>query len=120
MKNRPAIYLLICAMTLPRPAAADEFGDMFAIMFRMMLGMMGAMSDVVGDNSNNLGWGGGNSFGLGMTALPLMSGMTGVNPWSGFGGLPLNGMTGMNPWSGLGGLPLNGVNGVNPWSNPVG
>ncbi len=35
--------------------------------------------------------------------------MTGMNPWSGLGGVPLNGM-GMSPWS-------SGMTG-NPWSNP--
>ena len=131
MKNRSATYLLICALFFAQPAAADEFGDMIGLMFRMMLGMMGAMSDVMGNNANNSGWGGGNPFGLGMTALPLMSGMSGMNPWSGFGGLPMSGMnpwsgiggmpmTGMNPWSGIGGLPMTGMTGVNPWSPPWG
>lgn len=110
MKNRPAIYLLICALSFTRPAAADEFGDMFSIMFRMMLSMMSAMSDVAGDSSDSFDWGGGNSLGLGMTALPMMSGMTGMNPWSsGLGGMPMNSM-GLSPWS-------SGMTG-NPWNNP--
>jgi len=117
MKNRPAIFLLICTLSCAQPVAADEFGNMFSIMFRMMLGMMRAMSDVAGDGTGNLGWGGGNSLGLGVTALPLMSGMTGASPW---------GMTGMNPWSGMGGVPWNGMGQSpwspamtgNPWSNP--
>lgn len=105
-RNRPAIYLLICALLLARPVAADDYGDMFSLMFRMMLSMMRAMSDVAGDSTGNLGWGGGNSLGLGMTTLPMLGGMTGVSPW---------GMSGMNPWSGYGGLPLNSM-GLSPWS----
>ena len=106
MKKRPVIYLLICALSCARPAVADEYGDMFSIMFRMMLSMMKAMSDVAGDSTDNLGWGGGNSLGLGMTTLPMMGGMTGMSPW---------GMSGMNPWSGYGGIPLNNM-GLSPWS----
>ncbi len=105
MKKRPAIYLLICALSFTQPASADGFGDMFSLMFRMMLGMMNAMSDVMGDNSNDFGFGGGNSFGLGMTALPMMSGMNGMN-----------GMSGMNPWSSYGAMPFNSM-GMTPWNN---
>ncbi|MCK5481756.1 MAG: hypothetical protein KAJ06_11435 [Gammaproteobacteria bacterium] len=108
MKNRPAIYVLICALSFAQPAPANEFGNMFGLMFRMMLGMMGAMSDVMSDNSNDFGWGGGNSFGLGMTALPMMSGMSGMNPWSSYGAMPFNSM-GMTPWN----LPMAGT----PWNN---
>jgi hypothetical protein len=50
-----------------------------------------------------------NSFGMGMTALPMMSGMGGMSPWSGMGGMPMNSM-GMSPWS----SPMMS----NPWSNP--
>ena len=109
MKNRPAIYLLICTMSFAQPAPADEFGNMFSLMFRMMLSMMDAMSDVFGENSNDNGWGGANSFGPGMATLPMMGGMGGMSPWSGFGGMPMNNM-GMSPWN----SPIMS----NPWSNP--
>jgi hypothetical protein len=114
MKNRPAIYLLICILSFAQPASADEFGSMMGLMFRMMLSMMDAMSDVKDDDSSNFGWGdsgwgGANSFGLGMTTLPMMSGMGGMSPWSGLGGMPMNSM-GMSPWS----SPMMS----NPWSNP--
>ena len=108
MKNRSAIYALICALSLTQPASADEYGDMFGLMFRMMLSMMDAMSDVANDNSSDFDWGGGSS--LGMTALPAMGGMTGMNPWSGFGGMPYNN-PGMTPWS----SPMM----ANPWSTPL-
>ena len=115
MKNRPAIYLLICILSFAQPASADDFGTMMGLMFRMMLSMMDAMSDVADDDSNdsgwgNSGWGGANSFGLGMTALPMMSGMGGMSPWSSLGGMPMNSM-GMSPWS----SPMMMGN---PWSNP--
>ena len=119
MKNRPAIYLFICILSFAQPASADEFGTMMGLMFRMMLSMMDAASDAMDDDSNDSGWGdsgwgdsgwgGTNSFGLGMTALPLMSGMGGMSPWSGLGGMPMNSM-GMSPWS----SPMMS----NPWSNP--
>jgi hypothetical protein len=115
MKNRPAIYALICALSLTQPASADEYGDMFGLMFRMMLSMMDAMSDVANDNSSDFDWGGGSSLGLGMTTLPMASGMTGLNPWSGFGGMPYNN-PGMTPWSSsMMGNPMMG----NPWSMPL-
>ncbi len=85
---------------------------MFGVMFRMMLVMMNVMSDAMLGNNNNMGLGGGNSFGLGMTALPMMTGMSGMNPVSGFGGFP-----GMSPWSGMSSFPMNGMGG-NPWSMP--
>ena len=107
MKNRPAIYLLICILSFAQPASADEFGNMIGLMFRMMLSMMDAMSDVMGGDSNDSGWGGANSFGPGMTSLPMMSGMS---PWSGLGGMPMNSM-GLSPWS----SPMMMGN---PWSNP--
>ena len=117
MKNRPAIYLLICILSFARPASADEFGSMMGLMFRMMLSMMDAVSDVMDDDEDDSGWGdsgwgGMNSFGMGMTALPMMSGMSGMggmSPWSSMGGMPMNSM-GMSPWS----SPMMS----NPWSNP--
>lgn len=114
MKNRSAIYVLICALSLTQPASADEYGDMFGLMFRMMLSMMDAMSEVNGDNSSDFDWGGGSSLGLGMTALPMASGMTGLNPWSGFGGMPYNN-PGMTPWS----SSMMGTPGMTPWSSPM-
>ena len=114
MKNRPAIYLLICSLCFAQPASADEFGSMMGLMFRMMLSMMDAVSDSMDDDSNDSGWGdsgwgGANPFGLGMTTLPMMTGMGGMSPWSSMGGMPMNSM-GMSPWS----SPMMG----NPWSNP--
>ena len=109
MKNRPALYLLICILSFARPVSADDFGSMMGLMFRMMLSMMDAVSDVMDDDDDDSGWGGMNSFGMGMTALPMMSGMGGMSPWSGLGGMPMNNM-GMSPWS----SPMMS----NPWSNP--
>ena len=127
IKKKRAVLLLICALSLPVPASAEAFGDMFGVMFRMMLVMMNVMSDAMLGNDNDMGWGSGNSFGLGMTTLPMMAGMSGMNPVSGFGGMP--GMSGMNPGSGFGGMPgmpgmsgmypgsgFGGMPGMSPWS----
>jgi len=112
IKKKQAVLLLICALSVPVPSSAEPFSDMFGVMFRMMLVMMNVMSDAMLGNNNNMGMGSGNSFGLGMAALPMMTGMSGMNPVSGFGGFP-----GMSPWSGMNSFPMNGM-GVNPWSMP--
>lgn len=120
MKKR-AILVLICALASPVPSAAEASDDMFSAMFRMMLVMMNAMSDAMLENSSDAGWASGDSFGLGMTAWPMMSGVSGMNPVSGFGGMP-----GMSPWSGMTGMPgmspwsgMTGVPGMSPWSSPM-
>ena len=111
------MLLLLCALSFPVPAAAEDYGDMFGTMFRMMLVMMNVISDAMLDNNNDAGWDTGNSFGLGMTAWPSMSGMSGMNPVTGFGGMPgMSPWSGMNPATGFGGMP-----GMSPWSgmNPA-
>ena len=106
---------------------------MFGTMFRMMLVMMNVVSDAMLDNNDDAGWDSGNSFGLGMTGWPAMSGMSGMNPVSGFGGMPgMSPWSGMNPVSGFGGVPgmspwsgmnpatgFGGVPGMSPWSSPM-
>ncbi len=104
MKHKRASLLLICALstTTPIPASADAIGDMISVMFRMMMVMMGGMADSM-DGSNS--WGMPmNSFGLGMSGWPAMSGLSGLGGWpgSGFGG---------SPWS----MPLTG----NTWGYPL-
>ena len=108
-KKKRAILVLICALVSPVPSAAEASDDMFSAMFRMMLVMMNAMSDAMLENNSGTGWAGGDSFGLGMTAWPMMSGVSGMNPVTGFGGMP-----GMSPWSGMTGVP-----GMSPWSSPM-
>ena len=108
MKKR-AILVLICALASPAPFAAKASDDMFSAMFRMMLVMMNTMSDAMLDNNSDAGWASGDSFGLGMTAWPMMSGVSGMNPVNGFGGMP-----GISPWSGMTGVP-----GMSPWSSPM-
>jgi len=115
LKKKSAMLLLISALFVPVPAAAEDFGDMFGTMFRMMLVMMNVVSDAMLDNKNDAGWDSGNSFGLGMTAWPSMYGMSGMNPVSGFGGMPgMSPWSGMNPATGFGGVP-----GMSPWSSPM-
>lgn len=126
MQNKCATLILFCALLLPAPAPASD--DLFSIMFRMMLTMMNVMADAVNDESggfdnwglNNWDMGGGSS--LGMGTLPIMGGMTGLNPWSGYGMLPSSGM-GMSPWSygmpgSTWGNPFSG--GTGPWAIPGG
>lgn len=119
LKKRRLIFTLVVVLATPVPTTAHATADIFGAMFRMMLLMMNAMSDTMLGNNNDLGWGSGNPLGMGMTTLPLMSGMYGLNPVSGFGGMP-----GMSPWSGMGGVPFNGMNPwstpFNSWSNPFG
>ena len=121
IKQKRAILLLVCALAVPVPSTADASDDMFSAMFRMMLLMMNSMSDAMLENNNDAGWDTGDSFGLGMTAWPMMSGVSGMNPASSFGG-----MSGMSPWSGMTGVPgmspwsgMTGVPGMSPWSSPM-
>ena len=121
LKQKRAILLLVCALAVPVPSTAEASDEMFGAMFRMMLVMMNAMSDAMLENNNDAGWDTGDSFGLGMTAWPMMSGVSGMNPASSFGG-----MSGMSPWSGMTGVPgmspwsgMTGVPGMSPWSSPM-
>lgn len=116
--KKPAALLLVCVLSLPvsKPAQA-EVDDMFSVMFRMMLIMANVMSDaMLGNNNisgNNLGnnwgnsFGGLNSFNMGMSALPMMSGFT--SPWNSIGSSPM----GMSPWNSFGGAPM----GMSPWNS---
>jgi len=127
LKKKQLALALVVALSVPVPTTANATGDIFSAMFRMMLVMMNAMSDAMLGNSNDMGWGSGSSLGMGMTALPMMTGMSGMNPMSSFGSMP-----GMSPWSGMGGMPMTGMpmtgmpmNGMSPgstpfnsWSNP--
>jgi hypothetical protein len=108
MRNKRAILILICALSAPLPSTAQAFEDMFGLMFRMMLTMMNVMSDaMLGNDSNDWGnnwgnnFGGLNSFNLGMSALPMMSGFG--SPFNSFGNSPWS----MSPWD-------------NGWGNPFG
>jgi hypothetical protein len=103
MRNKRPIVLLLCALSLPLPAAADGMGDMFGVMFRMMLTMMNIMADSM--NSSNTWNSPLNSYGLGAGGWPLMSGMYGLGGWPGGG-------FGATPWT----LPMAG----NPWASPLG
>ena len=131
MKKKRAILVLVCALCLPLPSAAEGMDDMFGVMFRMMLVMMNVMSDAMLDNSSDFGSGSSLDFGMGSwPAMGAMSGMSpitsvssfpGMSPWSGMGGMP-----GMSPWSGMGGMPgmspwsgMSGMPGMNPWSSPM-
>jgi hypothetical protein len=141
MKRNGTVAILVLALAAPLPAAADGTDNMFGLMFRMMLTMMNVMSGaMLGNNNNSLnnnslgnnnwmnnfsnGLGGMNSFNLGMTALPMMSGFG--SPWNSFGGTPWNSFGGATPWNSLGGgtpwnsfgsMPWNGLGGVSPWSS---
>jgi hypothetical protein len=127
MRNKRAIVVLLCALSLPIPAAADGMGDMFGFMFRMMLTMMNIMADST--NSSNSWNYPLKSYGVGAGGWPLMNGMSGMGGWplmngmSWMGGWPLmNGMSGMGGWPGGGSgatpwtLPMAG----NPWASPLG
>lgn len=111
-RNRAVIALLACALTLPlaTPARA-ETDDMFAVMFRMMLVMMNVMSNSMLNNNTYGGnnWGGLNSFNMGMSTLPMMSGFG--SPWNNFG-TPWNSF-GSTPWNSYGGMPWGGT----PWNS---
>jgi len=132
LKKKRLMLALVAVLTVQTPATAHASADIFGAMFRMMLLMMNSMSDAMLGNTNNTGWGSASPFGMGMTTLPMMSGLYGTNPMTGFGGMsPWSGMNGVpmnviSPWSGMNGIPLNGMspwsgtNSVpfNSWSNP--
>ena len=103
MRNIRAIVVLFCALSLPRPAAADGMADMFGFMFRMMLTMMNIMAEST-NNSNSWNYP-LNSYGPGTGGWPLMNGMSGMGGWPGGG-------VGATPWT----LPMAG----NPWASPMG
>ena len=116
-RNRAVVVLLACALALPMatPARA-ETDDMFAVMFRMMLVMMNVMSNSM-QNNNTFGgnnWGGLNSFNMGMSTLPMMSGFGSPwnnfgTPWNSFGNTPWGG----TPWNSFGDMPYGGT----PWNS---
>ena len=119
MRNKRAILILLCALSLPLPVPALASDDLFSIMFRMMLTMMNVMSNVVDDDSSdfsNWGMGGSNFPGMGMAAMPRMSGMSGMSGMSPWG-------MGMSPWSSA--MPGNSwgnpfTGGASPWMSPGG
>ena len=130
IKKKRALLTLVYALAVPVASPAEASDDMFGAMFRMMLVMMNTMSDAMLENNNDSGWGGGDSFGLGMTAWPMMSGVSGMSPWSGMSGVPgmspwsgMSGVPGMSPWSGVSSVPgmspWSGVPGMNTWSAPM-
>ena len=99
------MLLLACALSLPVSTPAQAMMDnMFAVMFKMMLVMMNVMSDAMLGNNNNWGnsLGGLNSFNLGMSTLPMMSGFG--SPSSNSGQIPWS----MSPWNSGGGNPFAG------------
>jgi len=112
LKKKQLTLALVIVLSVPAPSPANATADIFGAMFRMMLVMMNAMSDAMLGNSNDLGW--GSTSPLGMTTLPMMSGMYGMNPMTGLGG--------MSPWSGMNSVPMNGIYSestpFNSWSNP--
>jgi hypothetical protein len=114
MKRTCAILVFINALSSPLLSPAEAAEDMFSLMFRMMLTAMNVMSDTMDDDSGNMGNWGMNDWdfggGMGMGSLPMMSGIpgTGMSPWSGFGGFPMNSF-GMSPWS----MPMTGT----PWGS---
>ena len=114
-RQRRAALVLVCALTLPVATPAQAaMDDMFSVMFRMMLVMANVMSDaMLGNTGNN--WGGLNSFNMGMTTLPMMSGFG--SPWNSFGGTPWNRYGGGSPWSSSGGPPWNRYG--TPWGAPA-
>jgi hypothetical protein len=117
MRNKRAIVVLLCTLSLPAPAFANGTGDMFGVMFRMMLTMMNLMADSM--NSSN-SWNAlntwnspFNTYGLGSGGWPLVGGLYGLNGLSGWrtgGGWP--GGFGTNPWA----SPFA----ANPWASPLG
>ena len=81
----------------------------------MMLTMMNVMSDVV--NDDNSSWG-NNSGGWPGTSMPFTSGMgMGMGAWPMMSGMySPSGMSGMNPWTGIGGMPMASP-GMSPWGS---
>jgi hypothetical protein len=111
MRNKRAIVILLCALSLPAPASADGMGDMFGFMFRMMLTMMNIMADSMnGSNSWNSWNSPFNSYGMGSGGWPLMGGLSGFGGWPVVGGWP--GGFGASPWT----PPVA----ANPWASPLG
>ena len=109
MKHRRATFLLLLALMLPLPAAAEAFDDMFGLMFRMMLTAMNVMSD-----GND--WGGG-SWPVSSWSSPWSAMSPGMGMWpgmAGMGGWPGSGF-GMSPWSSM---PWGG-GGSSLWSNTM-
>jgi hypothetical protein len=123
MKHRRATSLLLLALMLPLPAAAESFDDMFGLMFRMMLTAMNVMSDMADGND----WGGGSwpvsssPWGAMSPGMGMWPGMAGLGGWpgSGFGMSPWSSM----PWGGGGSSPWSsmpwGGGGSSPWSNTM-
>jgi hypothetical protein len=120
--------VLVIALAVPVPAAADGVDSMFGLMFRMMLTMMNVMSgamlgnNMFGNNQGGNNWGnnfgngfgGLNSFNLGMSAFPMMSGFG--SPWNSFGGSSPWG--GMSPWSGMSpGMGMSPWSTMSPWNS---
>jgi hypothetical protein len=110
MKHRRATSLLLLALMLPLPAAAESFDDMFGLMFRMMLTAMNVMSDMADGND----WGGGSwpvsssPWGAMSPGMGMWPGMAGLGGWPGSG-------FGMSPWSSM---PWGGGS-SSPWSNTM-
>jgi hypothetical protein len=130
MRNKRAIVVLLCALSLPAPASADGMGDMFGFMFRMMLTMMNIMADSTNSSNSWNTWNSWNSpfnaYGLGSGGWPLASGLSGLGGWPGGLGTgpwtaplaanPWASPLGPNPFAGMGyGLPVN-----HPWGGPPG
>ena len=119
MKHKRATVVILACLSLPLPAAANDFGDMFGVMFRMMLTMANVMSSAM-DNTNSWNsWSSPfNSFGSGWNSWPAMGSLAGFGvlpgmyPWSGMGGWPGSSLGGW-PGSTLGGWPGTGLS---PWS----
>jgi hypothetical protein len=123
MKHRRATSLLLLALMLPLPAAAESFDDMFGLMFRMMLTAMNVMSDMA--DGNDLGGGSwpvsSSPWGAMSPGMGMWPGMAGLGGWpgSGFGMSPWSSM----PWGGGGSSPWSsmpwGGGGSSPWSNTM-
>lgn len=106
MRNKRAILILLCALSLPLPAPVLASDDLFSIMFRMMLTMMNVMSNAMDDDAGGFNnWDMGGTSNLGMSSMPMMGGMTGLSPWG----------MGMSPWSNV--MPGTAMQG-SPWGNP--
>ena len=127
MRNKRAIVVLLCALSLPAPASADGMGDMFGFMFRMMLTMMNIMADSMNTSNSWNTWNAWNSpfnsYGLGTGSWPLAGSLGG---WpGGFGTAPWTSPVAANPWASPLGLNPFAPRGyplpVNqPWGGPPG
>jgi hypothetical protein len=87
LKKKQIMLALVIVLSVPAPSPANASVEIFGAMFRMMLVMMNTMSDAMLGNNNDMGWGSASPLGMGMTTLPMMSGMYGMNPQTGFGGM---------------------------------